>query len=68
MKRRILISFADGVVTWASVGWGSDEHSMSRAKYAIDQGENPAEVIKNLEAAGFVIVNSVPPGQGLRIE
>lgn len=52
---RIHLTFVNGGVSWQSEGWGHDAKAMAKAKRAINKGENPAEVVKLLEKAGFEV-------------
>jgi len=49
MKPRIIVVFYQDVVDWFSDGWQHDEKLMAAAKKAINDGETPEEVIRNLE-------------------
>ena len=49
MKPIVIISFEDGIVHWASCGWGNSPKLMKLAKQAINQGEDPEQVVALLE-------------------
>lgn len=53
----VIVSFKDNICTWQSPGWGDDFVLLGRAQQAIDDGENPQDVICLLRAAGFDVTD-----------
>lgn len=55
---KIIVEFHNDECEWHSVGWGSDEALMAKAKAVISEGRDPEEVVEFLTDAGFEVVEN----------